>query len=313
MRFLVAMQGSDGLWRDFLTPAGEASEWPTAFVATALHLAGAGSGELGRAADALVAGQNDDGGWGYNEDVPTDADSTACVLLFLGLMGEREAACRRAASCLIRHQHPESGGVATYSGAGPIRRFMGVGRWMRFGGWCRPHTEVTATAGRALAALAPPEADAAWRYVRSQQRADGSWSAYWWTSPHYATLQAVELALSLGDHEPVGRAAEWAIRSQADDDGAFATALSLSVLLAAGASGQPVERAISRLGALQEDDGGWPSRPIMRIPLPGDADPDRHRRFRLLGSGLVVRDQHRTFTSAACVAALARAPMGPFD
>ena len=27
---------------------------------------------------------------------------------------------------------------------------MGVGRWMRFAGWCRPHTEVTATAGRAL-------------------------------------------------------------------------------------------------------------------------------------------------------------------
>lgn len=308
-RFLLAMQGGDGLWRDFLTPAGEASEWPTAFVAAALHAAGAEARALERAAGSLVANQNDDGGWGYNEDVPSDADSTACVLLFLALMGREDAACRRAASCLIRHQHAESGGIATYSEAGPIRRYMGVGRWMRFGGWCRPHTEVTATAGRALAALGLSEADAAWRYVRSQQRADGSWSAYWWTSPHYTTLQAVELALSLGDHGPVGRAAEWAIRGQADD-GAFATALSLSLLLAAGASGQPVERAISRLVTLQDADGGWPSDPIMRIPLPGDVDPDRRRRFRLLGSGLVVRDQHRTFTSAACVAALARAATG---
>jgi squalene cyclase len=197
---------------------------------------------------------------------------------------------------------------------------------MRFRGWCSPHTEVTATAGRALAALAPdgfgPEIGAAWRYVSSRQRADGSWSSYWWTSPHYTTLQAVELALSLGDRDSAGRAAEWALRSQAGDGAwsapgaapsAFATALSLSVLVNGRASGEPVERAISRLVALQEDDGGWPSHPIMRIPLPGDVDPDRRRRRLLggLGRGLVVRDQHRTFTSAACVAALARAHDGP--
>jgi squalene-hopene/tetraprenyl-beta-curcumene cyclase len=181
---------------------------------------------------------------------------------------------------------------------------------------------VTATAGRALAVLArnnpSPEADAAWRYARARQRADGSWSSYWWTSPHYATLQAVELAVSLGDHDAAGRAAEWAIRSQADDGAwstpgvatsAFATALSLSVLLNAEASRRPVDRAISTLAALQDDDGGWPSHPMMRIPLPSDADPDRRRRWRFggLGRGVVVRDQHRTFTSAACVAALARA------
>ena len=321
-RFVLANQGRDGLWRDFLTPAGEASEWPTGFIATALHLAGAEASALQRAADTLVANQNVDGGWGYNENVPSDADSTACVLLFLALMGHRESACRRAASCLVTHQRRENGGIATYREPGPIRRFMGVGRWMRFDGWCSPHTEVTAMAGRALAAVAPDNrsarANAAWRYARSRQCADGSWSSYWWTSPHYTTLQAVELALSLGDHDPVGRAAEWAIRSQAGDGGwsapgaptsAFATALALSVLLHVGASRQPVERAISRLAAIQEEDGGWPSHPIMRIPLPGDTDPDRRRRLRLggLGRGLVIRDQHRTFTSAACVAALARA------
>lgn len=319
-RFVLANQGRDGLWRDFLTPAGEASEWPTGFIATALHLAGAEAGALERAADTLVANQNVDGGWGYNEAVPSDADSTACVLLFLARLGRRESACRRAASCLLQHQRRENGGIATYREPGPIRRFMGVGRWMRFDGWCRPHTEVTATAGRALVAFAPDncsaEIGAAWRYVRSQQRADGSWSSYWWTSPHYTTLQAVELALSLGDHDSVGRAAEWAIRGQAGGGAwsapgaatsAFATALSLSVLLHAGASRQPVERGIARLAALQDEDGGWPSHPIMRIPLPGAVDPDRRRRWRLGGRGIVVRDQHRTFTSAACIAALARA------
>jgi squalene-hopene/tetraprenyl-beta-curcumene cyclase len=178
---------------------------------------------------------------------------------------------------------------------------------------------VTATAGRALAALAPdgrgPELEAAWRYVRERQRGDGSWSSYWWTSPHYATLQAVELAAALGERDRIRAAARWALRSQAADGGwsapgietsPFATALSLSILLLAGVSGEPVERASSQLASLQSGDGGWPSHPIMRIPLPGDVDPDRRRRFVRLAGGLVVRDQHRTFTTAACVAALAR-------
>ena len=50
MRFLLANQGPDGLWRDFLTPAGEASEWPTGFVGAALQLAGADASALARAA-----------------------------------------------------------------------------------------------------------------------------------------------------------------------------------------------------------------------------------------------------------------------
>jgi squalene-hopene/tetraprenyl-beta-curcumene cyclase len=320
IRFLLAGQGGDGLWRDFLTPAGEASQWPTGFIASALHLADAPATPLLRAADALVTQQNEDGGWGYNETVPTDADSTACALLFLACIGDRASACRRAASCLARHQRSgDAGGVATYREPDAIRRFMGVGRWMRFRGWCAPHVEVTAVAGRALAMLGPADrgggAEAAWRYVRSQQRGDGSWGSYWWASPHYATLQAVGLGVLLDDREAVGRAADWALRTQTGDGGwsapdaatsAFATALSLSVLLHAGATGRAVERARSRLAALQDDDGGWASHPIMRIPLPGDAQPDRRRLWRLAGRGFVVRDHRRMFTSAACVAALAQ-------
>ena len=315
--FLLARQGADGLWRDFLTPAGEASEWPTAVIAAALRQAGGDAAALRRAADALVARQNDDGGWGYNEDVPSDADSTACALLFLAPTAGLESACRRAARCLVGHQR-DGGGVATYRDPREIRAFMGVGRWMRFGGWCSPHTEVTATAGRALAALAPEcdaEAAAAWHHVRSRQSRDGSWSSYWWASPHYATLQACGLALAADDEHAVRRAAGWALRLQDEDGGwsapgtrasAFATALALAILVQAGAPREAVERATARLAGLQEGDGGWPSHPIMRIPLPGDVDPDRRRRLRLGGRGIVVRDQHRTFTTAACLAALAQ-------
>jgi squalene-hopene/tetraprenyl-beta-curcumene cyclase len=320
-RFLLAKQGGDGLWRDFLTPAGEASLWPTGYVGTALHLASSPVDPLQHAGDAVLAAQHDDGGWGYHEHVPTDADSTAWVLLFLARLGRQTTACRSAADRLIEHQQVENGGVTTYSEPGPIRRFMGMARWVPFRGWCSPHTEVTAVAGRTLAALTPgrrpAEVDAAWRFVRSRQRADGSWSSYWWTSPHYSTLQAVELALLLGDDAAVCRAGDWALRTRHDDGGwsipghphsAFATALSLAILLRAKTDLGPIDRGLRKLVALQQQDGGWPSHPILRIPVPADTDPNHeHWRPVRFAGGIDVADQHRTFTSAACVSALAHA------
>ena len=103
--------------------------------------------------------------------------------------------------------------------------FMGVGRWMRFGGWCRPHTEVTATAGRALAPsrLTATRPGDRRRLAVCPSRGsvpDGSWGSYWWTSPHYTTLQAVELALGAGRSRRSLRARpSGPIRSQADDGG----------------------------------------------------------------------------------------------
>jgi squalene cyclase len=245
---------------------------------------------------------------------------------------------------------------------------MGLGTDTDLGGWCSSHLEVTATAGRAFAAVAGMSAaemlaegmpapgvsatgssvagpsvgelsaneaaEAAWRYVSSRQREDGSWASYWWTAPHYPTLQAVGLAAEMGDKAAVGRAADW-VESEQDEDGgwsapgaaiasahgpvthgatsardeatsAFATALSLSVLLRAGRSGPEFDRGLERLLALQEADGGWPSHPIMRIPPPDVAEPEDHGSWlaNALGTGVVVGDQHRMFTTATCVGAL---------
>jgi squalene cyclase len=252
--------------------------------------------------------------------VPTDADSTAGALLFLAALGRKDSCAERAGACLARHQDPDSGGLATYRKPGPIGRFMGLGVESDLSGWCASHLEVSATAGRAFAAIAttPPgeHAEAAWRYVSPRQREDGSWASYWWTTHHYPTLQAMALASDVGDHAAAERAAAWALREQDEDGGwsvpgaassAFATAMSLSVLLRAGKRGSRVERAVERLLVLQEADGGWPSHPIMRIPPPNLAEPDSHESWRLdgLGTGVVVRDQHRTFTTAACIEALA--------
>lgn len=178
INFLLAGQGEDGLWRDFLTAAGEASAWPSAYIGTALRLVGADRDAVERASDALARCQKPDGGWGYNEETPSDADSTSWAVLFLTHMRGRDRACNRAGVCLARHQRRPSGGVATYAAPGPIRRYMGLGRVVPFWGWCRPQIEVSAVAGRAHCALASDvsrsRAGDAWRYVRSRQNADGS-------------------------------------------------------------------------------------------------------------------------------------------
>jgi squalene-hopene/tetraprenyl-beta-curcumene cyclase len=322
IEFLESRQGNDGLWRDFLTPAGEASLWPTAFIGTALHTAGVGTSALQRAAAALLAYQDSAGGWGYNENVPHDADSTACALLFLAHVECPKDARQRAVSCLLSHQLSDSGGFATFRNPDPIRQFMGVGPWMRFDGWCQPLTEVTALAARALATSGLGSGGAllhaAWQFVRTRQRADGSWTSYWWPSPHYATLQAVELALLMGADPYAQLAGDWALQSQTKDGAwdmpgephsAFATALCLSILVKVRADPTSIVRAARHLAGMQDADGGWPSHPILRIPLPRRVDPEKRRPwpFRNRGAGIVICDQHRTFTSAASIAALAAA------
>jgi squalene cyclase len=318
--FLLARQGVDGLWRDFQTLAGEASDWPTGFIGTQLLHAGVQGAPIDTAADALLARQHRDGGWGYDLRVPSDADSTACVLTFLAAAGHDRQAMERAGRCLRRHQEPRSGGVATYANPEPIRRFMALGHRADLRGWCSHHLEVTATAGLAFAAVPEgrfrAEAELAWRYVRARQARDGGWDSYWWVGRHYPTLQAVALACALGDLGPALRAAEWALseqrpggawEAQEDQPSAFATALSLAVTLLAGGHGGAVRRGTLELVGLQENDGSWPGHASMRIPPPNVAEPDGYESWHVdgLGTGVIVHDHHRLFTTSVCVSTLA--------
>jgi squalene cyclase len=323
--FLLARQGPDGLWHDFATLAGPASDWPTGFIGVQLLAAGVPGAPIGAAADALIKRQHRDGGWGYHRDVPSDADSTAWVLMFLAAAGCESQLLERAGRCLRRHQDPRSGGVCTYCDPEPIRRYMAAGRRADLRGWCSHHLEVTATAGRAFAAVPRgrfrAEADLAWRYVEPRQAADGGWDSYWWVGRHYPTLQAAALGCALGDPRPATQAAAWALAEQLPGGAwaesgtgrsAFATALSLMVTALSGGQVDVVRRGLLELIGLQQDDGGWPAHALMRIPPPHVAEPDDFGAWRAdgLGTGVVVRDHHRLFTTAACISALART-VGP--
>lgn len=320
--FLVAAQDSDGLWRDFETLAGEASDWTTGFVGANLVGAGVRGATIGAAVTALLAHQHRDGGWGYHRGVPSDADSTACVLLFLATAGRELEAMERAGRCLQQHQDPRSGGVATYAAPDAIRRYMGVPGRLDMSGWCSPHLEVTATAGRAYAAVPRDRfsaaAELAWQYVAGRQVTDGGWRSYWWVERHYPTLQAVALGCTRGDTDSVSRAVAWTLAQQrpngcwsttGGEQSAFATALSLAVLLLVGGHDDAARRGLSPLVEMQQHDGSWPAHASMRIPPPHVAEPDGYESWRTdgLGTGVVVSDRHRLFTTAASVWALALA------
>ena len=319
--FLLQRQAPDGLWRDFDTLAGVAIDWPSGVIAARLHRTGRPDAVAAaqRAAAVLAARPQRDGGWGYHARVPTDADSTACVLDLLVEAGLSATVLDRAGRCLAGHQDPRTGGIATYRTPDPIRSFMRLRRAADLTGWCTPHLEVTATAGAVLASLGRRHrttAERAWSYVAARQHDDGGWSSYWWTARQYPALHAVMLAQTLGDTAAIDRAADWVVATQRAEDGtwgapgeprsAFATALATELLARAGRDGAPLQRAAAALAELQNHDGGWPSHPVMRIPAPHVREPDDHAAWRddALGTGVVVRDQYRLFTTALCVSAL---------
>jgi hypothetical protein len=319
--FLCSRQRVDGLWADFETLAGASTDWVTGYVGAALAAAGESNSGLTLASRTLRERQQADGGWGYHAEVPSDADSTAYALRFL-LPFDRDGDHRAALHCLRRHRKGPAGGVATYAAPGPIRRYMGLDDGFAIDGWCQPHTEVTAAAGLAFAIAGgswAADAQAAWRYLRARQGPAGSWRSYWWVDDLYPTAQAVALARAAapGDdgRKAAARAAAWAAArqasdgswaSQADGASAFVTALGVVVLTSARGFAASAARGVAALVGQQQADGGWASSPILRIPPPHVVEPDDvgHWREDALGTGVVISDRGRLYTTATALNAL---------
>lgn len=156
--FLLAARSSSGEsshWTDFMLPAGASDLWVTAFVGGVL--ARSPDAEAHAAAEAawlfLAERASAEGGWGYNTNVPADADSTLWGLRLGAALGVSECpAARRARAFLDRHRHPD-GGLATYASADAVRAYLGLPQGLSFAGWTASHGCVTA-AGANLPARA---------------------------------------------------------------------------------------------------------------------------------------------------------------
>src|SRR5262249_36777655 len=128
-------------------------------------------------------------GWGYNQHVPADADSTLWALHLACRVGAgRWPRVRHAAHFLSSHIRPD-GGLATYAQEGPILRSARLPRDISFDGWCGSHACVTAL-GAGLRGFGGRAG--ALDYVRRAQSADGCWIGYWWCDREYTTSLAVD-------------------------------------------------------------------------------------------------------------------------
>lgn len=317
--FIKDSRCEDGLWRDFKTRAGESCDWVTGFTIYNSASSDFLRNMLEYASRSLLRRQYRNGGWSYNnEEVPPDCDSTAWVLLAESTVTVwKPSAILRGMAFISRHFQQE--GFSTYNVDDGIERFIQANP-TDADGWYAPRLCVSATACQALLLHGnSPEnsmLQVALRSILGQQAESGLWSAYWWRGPEYSTAQAIRALAAAGQlSNNVWERASRGLLSQQNSDGgwgtdrrstAFETAMALVSLLTRPDKNVlgAIDSGVEWLVDFQED-GRWPSEPILRIPNPAIDDfanetwqPDG------LVTGALVRDQNGIFSAAASIGAL---------
>lgn len=199
----------------------------TALALLALHRSGAAAANQSvarEAEDALIAAQQQDGGWTANEDEPSAPDVTGAVVKALIACGQPadSATIRRAVQFLEQSQHAEAW-------------------WRASRGICRLYGTAMALRGLRAAGVDDREASVlrAGEWIRSIQNADGGWG---------------EDARSFD---------ESVFREAASTPAHTAWAL-LGLLAGGDSSSESVRRGFAWLAASQYEDGGWnPVAPAM--------------------------------------------------
>jgi squalene cyclase len=319
--FIKSQQYEDGLWRDFETMAGKSSEWVTGFVLHAIS----GNATF-KAVDAalrnLIKRQRANGGWSYNQYVPCDSDSSAWILLALSSYHVVEPeVVRKGILYLGSHFDIGSGGFSTYNIRDGIHEFIKCPNIELMAGWLQPHVDVTSVAIQSLVAHGVPIASEiiqkSCTYLAGQKDSCGLWKSYWWKGYAYSTFHALR-ALSMCHYTDNRMTADALVSNQSEDGGwnysfsekseVFQTAfVILSLLLYPDRRSIPaIKRGIKWLVQQQNEDGSWPSAPILRIPPPMVKNPQNIKDWRNndMGTRILVQDKGRVFTTAATLWAL---------
>ncbi len=286
IRYLIASQDEDGMWRDYALDVGVSTSWVTSFVLLGLesvrsHLF---NPELRRsifaACDALRRVIRRSGGWGYNESVADDCDTTAHVVLALR---QAQAAVPPSAIERIRQFEVTPGLFRTFLEK-PTDHSWGL-----------PHLEVSAVATLALGEA--HRIHGFWCAVSTELEQASHWDSFWWASPAYVTYA---VAWALAPH-----AAHYHIRALLQRH--VAACLSDSCLLSLALTGmaacyvgalEVADKTAIRLVRLQREDGGWAGSNYVRYT---DADCTENWIANRHAAGPIVSDSRGLFTTAAVV------------
>ncbi len=294
-RYIFSRRGADGMWRDFPTRShGWSDEYATAYVGVAMLDAGF-EPQLYPAADALVRRQRANGGWGFNKNVLADSDTTAFAAILLSELEYKEAV---AAKELLRtYQNSVDGSFSTYAAENARMLYM-IPQEGSVAGWAAGHPDPTASCLRALREGSKISSGAR-KYLERARNPDGSWHAYWFNDPVFATAHAI---FALKENTAAVRTARAYLERRnrpAPIDSAFYAALSLDALAGDTEFEGTAHVIAERLVRTQKADGSWEPRPTMRFPTPDNLEPWKNparKRDDFTDTGI--------FTTAECVRGL---------
>jgi hypothetical protein len=292
--YIINSQSADGAWTEWNLPPGRSRAWATAFVGYRTRLVPAAqqpglATARAAASEWLIAHQFDGGGWGYNEWVCADADSTALGILFLASLGIEAP---ESSYTRLRQLQRVDGGFATYDEPGS---------------WGAPHPDVTPIAVLALLtkdARSSPCVERGLEYVRRQRDDEsGLWHSFWWTSPAYATEGSVRLLTTAESSFDRRRTRDGLLDFVPQN--AFEAGLRLSALLHLDhAIGDAVDPLIGDMLRRQRSDGSFPSAPVLRVTRRDCAEP-----WSADDAGEVFQDDGCLFATSVAVECLAGASM----
>jgi hypothetical protein len=279
--FIRRSQCADGSFRAFWLPPGASTAWITAHAAFVLEGVPELTDVCREAALYLDKCAARRAGWGWNDLVRSDLDSTAQALMVLRRFGI--PAPLLAVFTLLATQSPE-GGFPTYPPSGPGRTPAS--------GWERPHPDVTLLVVellRRMEAQAEHRARAlAWLETQEPR---GAVPSYWSPGPAYglwaqaraqlATDRTRATAAALLDRRPAPPFLPMLIVAAADAMGPGSKATAAGFLL-----------------AQQRRDGSWGCAPCLRLT------DWREPTARYGARGRVYRDRRRLFSTIHAVAAL---------
>lgn len=290
--FLVSRR-SNSHWVDWELPTGRSDAWTTAYVGLKLSHVPEGfsaeaEGPMRAAGDWLMSNIYEDGGWGYNRGVGSDADSTSWAVLFLGSLGMEVPA--RSIELLLRHQR-DDGGFCTYLGKEGA------------GSWGTSHADVTPVALSALSGRKEGSPmDRGVRYVLLSRDLEGCWNSFWWATPLYATNANISFLESRGVPWESMRTLDFLLDTKPWNP--FETALLASSLLRLSFPTRKIEvtTLVDELLSAQLRDGSWESQPLLRVTPRDCYDPWENG-----GAGPLFADEGRIFTTATVLDALCSA------
>jgi squalene cyclase len=289
--YVLGLQAGDGCWTDWELPPGSSSTWTTAYVGYQLRSLPAD--DRVRAADPirlaarwLLGKQFAEGGWGYNEAVEADADSTAFAILLAASAGETPL--EEAFARLVAFQCPD-GGFSTY-------RFQGSRN-----SWVASHADVTPIVLFAFLTKYPRGSSVMSRgldYVLQNRTSAGLWNSFWWDSCLYSTEANLSLLRALGVPIDTGETQKSLLREKPRS--AYEIALLVSSLISLDSDASAWE-SVEQLTAQQQSDGSWKSEPSLRVTRRDCYEP-----WRCANPGALFADPKRLFTSATVIAALSK-------